>query len=369
MQLEQWPEITTLDMQDLMAHELGARLNATPFISVPPESQHYWHILRLEWLQERAELIGVGRHRYAITENFLDRMGDVNIIYPYLEQTYGVTSDWEIKGAPTLEKVWAAWWPQWSKDRALAEQCWWLERTYPADCIGWTIFCMCRDAHMQDKAQRWEPGYDISDWTEFQALMVINRDVPAKPPGPSPIPDPDPLPEPEPLPDAPSWLLCLMLAVCGILFAIVIYGVLKPRLAAQVSGDHEMEQAFAQLVSWIIQTANVDGLPFAIALGTLLTGLTKMALVNVPQKYRPSGQLTALVWQVIIWAFWMTTRQAGFEEQFMVFGTNFTPIVIMVVNSLLGTKFQSVIYDRYLATKVSIAGYQRSPNRNIPPAK
>jgi hypothetical protein len=175
-------------------------------------------------------------------------------------------------------------------------------------------------------------------------------------------------PEPE-TPTAPTWLLPVMLAVCGIILAVIIYGILKPRLAAQVSGVHEMEQAFAQLVSWIIQTANVDGLPFAIALGTLLTGLTKMALVNVPKKYQPSGQLTALVWQVVIWAFWMATRQVGFEEQFMVFGTNFTPIVIMVVNSLLGTKFQSVIYDRYLATKVSIAGYQRTPNRSIPPAQ
>ena len=231
MQPDNWPEITPLDVK--------------PFISVPPESQHYWHILRLEWLQERAELIGVGRHQYVITENFLDRMGDVSIIYPYLEQTYGVTSDWEIKGAPTLEKVWASWWPEWSRDYALAAQCWWLERNYPDECIGWTLFCFCRDAHMEDKAQRWEPGYDISDWSEFQALMVINRDTPAKPdPDPDPEPTPDPDPEPDPLTPPPT-LFYLMLAVCGILVAMIIYGVFRPRPVAQ--GAYLMEDILNQL--------------------------------------------------------------------------------------------------------------------------
>ena len=183
------------------------------------------------------------------------------------------------------------------------------------------------------------------------------------------VPDPDPPtpePEPEPEPETPPiplwvWLAGLLLVL--LISGVFVFEVVLPRLYIYIlysQGVNPMEQAFTELVNWVLQTTNVDGLPFAIALGTMLTGLTKLALQHAPENWRPSGQLTALVWQVVIWAFWMAAKQGSFEEQFVLFGTNFTPIVIMLVNSLLGTKFQSAIYDRWLAAKVAVAGYQRS---------
>lgn len=354
MQPENWPEITPLDVQDLMAHELGMRLNANPFISVPPEPAHYWHILRLEWLQERAELIGVGRHRYVITENFLDRMGDVNIIYPYLEQTYGVTSDWEIKGAPTLEKVWSSWWPQWSKGRALAEQCWWLERTYPAECIGWTLFCMCRDAHLENKAQQWEPGYDISDWTEFQNLMVMNRDVPAHPdPLPNPDPDPEPLPD---IPTAPSWLLPLMMAVCGIIGVVIVYGAFKSRLSAQEVSPMEivsLDQAGIMLITTIVSiVAGLVSSPIVVNLTALLKRLPFMANVRAEFIAYPIAGLIG----VGFWVFQLLGKDAQFVSYLDILN-----VAIAAAVTILGSLFGGTeLYNLAVKRGVSVVGHKRS---------
>jgi hypothetical protein len=243
VQPENWPEITPDTLQSLMYREqLGAEA------VVPPDSSHYWHILREEWLQARAVQIGAGRHKYVITEGLLDRMPDLtgqpDNIYAYLEQTYGVPPNTEgiIKGAPTLEYVWAAWWPYWSFDEALWQQCHWMERNASEDCIGWCWFAWVFDRYT-NKRQKWEEGFNIGGRWQFQQLLVANRDVPATPPDPMPNPEPPPLPEPTP--DAPPWLLPVMVVVCGILVALVIYGIFRPRPVAQ--GAYLMEDILNQL--------------------------------------------------------------------------------------------------------------------------
>ena len=351
-----WPEITPLDIQDLMAHELGLQLGIRPFVNVPPESEHYWHILRLEWLQERAELIGAGRHKYIITENFLDRMGDVTVIYPYLEQTYGIESDSEIKGAPTLEKVWRAWWPFWTRDRALAEQCWWLERTYPDECIGWTIFCICRDAHMTNKAQRWEPGYDISDWAEFQNLMVTSRDVLAKP---EPLPDPDPDPNPIPdTPEAPPWLLWLFIGILALVLGAVVYFVLAPRLNASATEVSVMEfvsldQAGVMLITTIVSiVAGLVSSPIVVNLTALLKRLPFMQNVKAEFiAYPIAGLLGAGFWIFQI---------MGKDAQFVSY-MDILNVAIAAAVTILGSLFGGTeVYNLAVKRGVSVVGHKRS---------
>lgn len=310
MQPENWPEIEETTLEDLMIQELAQHYQNHPHISVPAEPAHYWHIRRLEWLQERALLIGEQRHKYVITENPLDRMGDVSIIYPYLEQTYGAVSDVEIKGAPTLEKVWAGWWPYWSRDEALAQQCWWLERNYDPDCIGWCIFCFCRDAHMQDKEQRWEPGYDISDWYAFQQLMVANRDTPAKP---EPTPNPDPLPDDTP--EAEPWMVGLMLFICACVILALLYTfTIAPNRAQEVQ---QME------VISITEAGNI----LMAAIGAILAGglaapvttpavnLVKAVLKVAGLEDKVGGDVIAMVVAVVVTVAMWLSRHFGMELQ------------------------------------------------------
>lgn len=141
-----WPEIN------------AAALRA--FTNVPPESNHYWHLLRTEWFQNRAVEIGAGRFKTILTEFGWDRMPDLTAampnVYQQLETRYGVTEGYpEIKGVRTLEKVYAAYFPEWSFERAIYEQLAWADRNYPADYLGFNVFAWVFDKHL-DKDQKWE---------------------------------------------------------------------------------------------------------------------------------------------------------------------------------------------------------------------
>jgi hypothetical protein len=240
MQPELWPEITSEYIQQLIKQE-----SFQAQTDVPPEAWHYWHIFREIRLQLRGILIGAGTHEYGISEGLLDRMTDISGLsdnpFTWLEQTYGVPDNTggEIRGAPTLEYIWAAWWPQWSFDEALWQQNIWMERNAPPECLGWCWFADVQDRYT-NKKQTWEPGYNIGSRPAFQALLVANRDAPAHPPEPTPIP-----PEPEPLPDAPSWMLWVMLGVCVLVFFVGLYSFIAPHIQAQ--GVSMMEDLLNQL--------------------------------------------------------------------------------------------------------------------------
>jgi hypothetical protein len=376
-----WPEIETINNQryvvpgyrdfasidDMLADLMSDDPDGYPIsgqTDVTPEPGHYWHIFREEWLQARAVEIGAGRHDYVILEGLLDRMPDISgkpdNIYTYLEQTYGVPDNTggEIRGAPTLEYVWRAWWPDWSFDEALWQQCHWMERNAPDECLGWCWFAWVFD-RFTNKEQRWEPGYNIGDRPDFKSLLTRNRDVPAKPPGPSPSPDPDP--PPEPLPDAPHWMLLFFVGVIGVILGAILYSFIQPQLAAQgvypMEGIMNITEAGELLVAMV---AAVIAGGAAAPVFTPLVNLVKLILKLVGLEDKVTGQtINAWVAALVVIVAWFS-QHWGMEveaQTVMDWLVMIIPPVVTGIALFTGNKY---VYETAQKLNLPLWKYQRS---------
>lgn len=233
VQLDNWPEISPTAFK--------------VFMDVQPEPDHYWHLLRTERLQLRAVEIGAGRFKSVLTEFGVDRMPDLSAampnIFQQLEAKYGASRGTELKGWRTYEKVYAAYWPNWSFEKAVYEQLAWADRNYPDDYLGFNVFAWVFDASAKDKSQRWEWDFNMGDLYELQGWLLSSQDE--MPPGPTPIP-PDPEPEPD-TPLAEPWMLWLAIVLCGAVLGAIIYSFVQPHIQYVAMEVNPVEELLNQL--------------------------------------------------------------------------------------------------------------------------
>jgi hypothetical protein len=178
------------------------------------------------------------------------------------------------------------------------------------------------------------------------------------PPGPAPIPDPDPLPEPTPAP--PSWLLAVMIGICGILVALVIYGVFRPRPVAQ--GVETMD----------ILPINEAGAILMAAFGAILAGglsapvtqpvvnLIKFLLKWAGQeKLVSANTLSLIVAGVVSMAIWFS-RHWGVELQATSVMDWMAVAIPIVLSGLSMFMSQKGLYTMSLRYKIPVFGSQRT---------
>jgi hypothetical protein len=179
----------------------------------------------------------------------------------------------------------------------------------------------------------------------------------------TPEPEPEPTPDSEPdtdTPTAPPWLLWVMLAVCGIILAVIIYGVFRPRLSAQ--GVTSME-----IIS-ITEAGNI----LLAAIGAILAGglaapvtqpvvnLLKFVLKLAGLESKVSANtLSLVVAAVVSVAIWLS-RHFGMELQaanVMDWLAVALPIVLSGLSMFLSQKGMYALSQRY---EIPLFGYQRS---------
>ncbi len=101
----------------------------------------YWHLRRGDWLLIRADEIGIERPTLILTEAFWDNMDDVAKERDVMKIRWGISLyNNDIRGAPSLVRLWSYYWPEWSAAKAACEQLQWAEETYPPEYRGFTLF-------------------------------------------------------------------------------------------------------------------------------------------------------------------------------------------------------------------------------------
>jgi hypothetical protein len=164
-----------LDEQSQVQRPIGAQ-NATQCAgSYPP----YWHILRTTWLLLRAECIGLDADDITIinTEGLWDNLSDIDIpeIRPIQtwRQRYGLARYMnDMRGIPTYERLWAAYYPQWSQAEAAVCQMKWWDYVTPHQYAGVTIFTWSTNVMwISFDASGQEDGdlYEMHDLLEYWA--------------------------------------------------------------------------------------------------------------------------------------------------------------------------------------------------------
>lgn len=108
----------------------------------------YWHLLRTTWLLLRAECIGLDADELVIvnTEGLWDNLSDIDIpgqISPIQEwrARFGLERYmWDMRGIPSYENLWKAYFPQWTPAEAAVCQMVWWDFVAPHQYRGATIF-------------------------------------------------------------------------------------------------------------------------------------------------------------------------------------------------------------------------------------
>jgi hypothetical protein len=108
----------------------------------------YWHILRTTWLLLRAECIGLDSSQIQIinTEGLWDNLSDINVpggiepVQMWREQ-YGVDKYFrDMRGIPSYDNLWSAYFPQWSDAEAAVCQMMWWDYIVPENYVGVNLF-------------------------------------------------------------------------------------------------------------------------------------------------------------------------------------------------------------------------------------
>lgn len=108
----------------------------------------YWHILRTTWLLLRAECIGLDADDIKIvnTEGLWDNLSDIDVpgvIEPIKiwRQRYGLDKYMrDMRGLPSYENLWRAYYPQWTTAQAAICQLVWWDSIAPENYLGVNIF-------------------------------------------------------------------------------------------------------------------------------------------------------------------------------------------------------------------------------------
>lgn len=154
--------------------------------ALPP----YWHLRRTDWFILRAREKGYGELKVWETESGLDALPDLGNqgVYNYFRNTYGVPSPFtSMRGVNTLRNVYAAYFPQWSFQRAVFEQWKWYVNMLTEHTIGTNPFTITN-------AYDWKigAGTDYSELFELFDLILAEKQAP--PPAPIPVPGDVPFP-------------------------------------------------------------------------------------------------------------------------------------------------------------------------------
>jgi hypothetical protein len=338
MQPEWWPEIIAQ-------------------IDVPAEPNHYWHLMRTEWFQQRAIDIGAKRHKVVLTEFGWDRMPDLTKpmpnIYEQLQAAYGATGHFEIRGPRTLENVWRAYWPYWSYSEAVYYQLEWADRNYPADYIGFNLFCWAFDGHLPHKEQNWENlGYNFGDLVELHHLLMIE-------PPPDDDPDDDPPDDENTLPSLIKWGVGLF--VFAVLVAI-LYSLIMPRLTAQ-GATMEGIITFPEMVDIFMAalTAALAG-GLAAPVTTPLVNLVKFLLqkAGLEENEWFKGDNVSLFVAGGVTLATIASRYFGYELQLATFADWLTTAIPVVIGLLTMVVGQKAVHSFTAKRNIPVFGYQRS---------
>jgi hypothetical protein len=138
----------------------------------------YRHIMRTTWFLLRAECIGLDADAITIinTEGLWDNLSDIDVpgqITPIQtwRQQYGLSRYMnDMRGIPTYERLWAAYFPMWSQAEAAVCQMVWWDFVAPATYQGVAIFTWSTNRDwMSFDASGLEDGdlYAMHDLLEF----------------------------------------------------------------------------------------------------------------------------------------------------------------------------------------------------------
>jgi len=347
IQIEHWPEI---DSDDILAVRYGVLYDAQ--LNVPPEPDHYWHLLRSEWFNLRAEKIGATRHKIVCTEFGWDRMPDMtagdNHIYRQLELRYGAHDHFELRGMRTLKNVWANYFPDWSFDRAAYEQLMWAERNYPDNYIGLDCFAWTFDGHL-DKEQNWQAlGYNMGDMPELQSLLLQTP------------PDPEPIPEPI-IPTMPAWMAIALGIVGAVIMGVLIYSLfVAPRFIASVMEGNQMEELLNQLFA----IPAIAPIAFSGAIILYLVEVGKRLKVRfVPEDRLEwfTPQFMVMVWVVFFMGAFAITEQYAYDNAFKDMAGLVTQLISVLgpyVLGILGTQVVVAVSHNRIR-KIDIPGFDQ----------
>lgn len=147
----------------------------------------YWHILRTSWLLMRAECIGLDSSQIQIinTEGLWDNLSDINVpggiepVQMWREQ-YGIDKYFrDMRGIPSYDNLWSAYYPQWTDAEAAVCQMMWWDYIAPDNYVGVNLFTWSTNKlwnsfdvsgvqnpflyEMHRLLERWSAGQDMTE--------------------------------------------------------------------------------------------------------------------------------------------------------------------------------------------------------------
>lgn len=324
----------------------------------------WWHLFREQWFRLYAESVGIGWHKYVMTEGVWDDMPDLGPthIKEELAAAYGIPLNTQndpyegLRGPLTLANVWRAWWPQWTPEQAAFEQWAWFHRNLEDACLGMTAFTVSYDEWNYD----W--GYNLMLWPEFLALLVANKDKPRRD-DPPPVDPPIP---PDPPPPTLDWW-GIPFVIFGILLGIVVLIYLTNNHVRSEGAIRTMEiitvDKAAEILMVAIATIIAGGLSSTVT--TPLVNLLKLV-----DFYRAkliggnalSGNLIAALVAVVVTVVVWISRWAGIEVEinnvFDLIAAVLPPVLLFLATAL----GQKQLFATSVKNNIPVFGYQRTPD-------
>jgi len=344
-----------------------------------------WHIGRMFDILTQCDNLGIAYPRIIVGECGIDRMQDLEWvelfngqwvnIYDTLERRYTRDEEhdgktvtlkvpwphWGIRGWKTCRWIHEDYYPDWTPARTYVEMLKWQVWVYDNLTSGGKphveaiqVFAHCPGMSDWDVAH----GFDISDSSEWYALVTDYGETILNPPV-----DPPPEDPPLVLPDAPPWLLPLFIII-GIAVGLAVFvSILAPRFTASAMESNTMEgimsiQEAGNLLVGMIAAVIAGGA--AAPIFTPLVNLFKFVLKSIGWEEKITGQ-TINAWvagAIVIVAFfseyWGVELQA---QSVMDWVTMAIPLVMTGIALFTGNKY---MYQYAQKVDLPLWKYKRS---------
>lgn len=120
-----------------------------------------------------------------------------------------------------------------------------------------------------------------------------------------------------------------------------------------------MEATIQKFLETLLTALNdLTFVPYAVALITLLVSLCK----RIPQLSTVDARVIHLVWQVVFWVGYAVLTHFGHGEKLQQW-TEAATIILQTLLPLIASLFGATwVYNKAVANKVAVIGYQRKPD-------
>lgn len=309
----------------------------------------YWHIRRSDWLTIRARELGLPDPLFWVTEMGWDSMPDIGQVYAPLTDKWGRAGYDNLRGLNSLEGVWAAYWPTWTRDEAAFYQLQWLDSIYPANYIGCNLFMWTSDHWRRE-------GFDMSGNIQLLDLLLQNATTPE--------PEPEPEPPPTDKPQSTMWLTDIALFILFIIDVLGTIWVLTHQTKAQLGGVTmetlqimPVDEAGKVLLAAIMAIL-AGGLSSPVT--TPIVNVVKLILRRIGKEKAIGGNIIAAIVAAIVTVIIWVSRWAGVElevNNLLDLLTTVIPPVLTFVGLVAG---QKKLFSWSVEKELPVYGYQRS---------